>query len=207
MRLAELYHLATGKLTVVPNFVMNETLKRVFPYRYDKKCVLFMGSPTHLPNAWALKLIYERIAPTLLRKRHDLQFACIGKDLSLWPAVKKVQMIGEVDDIRPYLQGATVCIAPIYHGSGTRVKILDYLASRVAVVSTTKGVQGIDGLIDGENVVIRDDLEEFENAILNLVDDEDKRLQIAQRGYDLVKQHYTADIAAEIACKVYERLA
>jgi glycosyltransferase involved in cell wall biosynthesis len=153
-----------------------------------------------------LKLINERIAPTLLKRRHDLEFAYIGRGLPSCPLVKDVHFMGEVEDMRPYLQGATVCIAPIYHGSGTRVKVLDYLASRVAVVSTTKGVEGIDDLIDGENIIIRDDVEGFENAILDLLDDEQKRLKIAQKGYDLVRKNYNADVVAEIACRAYEKL-
>jgi glycosyltransferase involved in cell wall biosynthesis len=206
IRLAELYRLPKNKFTVVPNFVMNETLEHVVPHHYEKKCVLFMGSPIHAPNAYALDLICKRIVPTLLRRRSDLQFAFIGRGLPSWLLGKDVIPIGEVKDMRPYLQGATVCIAPIYHGSGTRVKILDYLASKVAVVSTAKGAQGIDGLVDGDNIIIRNDVEEFENAILDLVDDDQKRLRIAQRGYELVKRHYSADVAAEKAAKVYESL-
>lgn len=99
-----------------------------------------------------------------------------------------------------------MCVAPIYHGSGTRVKILDYLASKVAVVSTTKGVQGIDGTVDGENIVVRDSVKGFQDAICDLVEDDQKRLRIAERGYELVKKNTNATVVTEKAARAYREL-
>ena len=52
--------------------------------------------------------------------------------------------MGEVDDLRPYLQRAKVFVCPIRLGSGLRLKVLEAMAAGVPVVSTTLGVEAGD---------------------------------------------------------------
>ena len=49
---------------------------------------------------------------------------------------------GTVADVAEYLRSASVVVVPIRFGGGTRIKILEALAHRKAVVSTTTGAEG-----------------------------------------------------------------
>ena len=54
-----------------------------------------------------------------------------------------VEVTGRVDDIAPYYRRTAVFVAPVLQGSGTRLKILEAMASGCPVVSTTIGAEGL----------------------------------------------------------------
>ena len=73
-------------------------------------------------------------------------------------------------DLRPLYDEHAVIVVPVFEGSGTRGKILEALSYERAVVTTTKGPEGLD-LQAGEGFVIADEPGEFANAIQKLFDD------------------------------------
>ena len=56
-----------------------------------------------------------------------------------------IVFVGRVPDIVPYVRRADICLAPIFTGSGTRLKILEYMAAGKPVVATPKGAEGLTG--------------------------------------------------------------
>jgi glycosyltransferase involved in cell wall biosynthesis len=64
-----------------------------------------------------------------------------------------VEVTGTVQDVRPYYERALAAIVPLLSGSGTRLKILEAMAARVPVISTTVGAEGLDA-IPGEHLLI-----------------------------------------------------
>ena len=65
-----------------------------------------------------------------------------------------VEVTGRVDDIAAYYRRAAVFVAPVLQGSGTRLKILEAMASGCPVVSTTIGAEGL-GATDGRELADR----------------------------------------------------
>ena len=65
-----------------------------------------------------------------------------------------MSFLGFVDDLAAWYRRARVVCCPIYHGSGTRVKIIEAAAHRKAVVSTPMGAEGLS-FVDGEEIVLR----------------------------------------------------
>jgi len=59
-----------------------------------------------------------------------------------------------------------VCIAPIFKGSGVRIKILEYLACNKQVITTRKGIEGIK---ERKNLTIANSIEEFSKNILKII--------------------------------------
>ena len=64
-----------------------------------------------------------------------------------------------------YLSIADIAINPMLNGSGTNLKMLDYMANGIPVISTKVGARGLD-IPDGHIAVC--DIEEFEEYILNI---------------------------------------
>ena len=69
----------------------------------------------------------------------------------------------DVPDLRPHYERASVVVAPLRWGGGTRLKILEALAMGKAVVATTLAAEGID-LRPGVNLEIADAPEDFARA-------------------------------------------
>jgi glycosyltransferase involved in cell wall biosynthesis len=58
-----------------------------------------------------------------------------------------------VPEVEPAIAGSIACVVPLRLGGGTRLKVLQAMALGVPVVSTPKGVEGLD--VDaGEHVLV-----------------------------------------------------
>jgi glycosyltransferase involved in cell wall biosynthesis len=96
------------------------------------------------------------------------------------------------------LHASDLAINPVAEGSGTNIKIFDYLAAGLPVVTTPVGARGID-LRDLEDVIIAD-LNEFPDAIRMVVNDEDLSRRLSLRSRALAERYDWRKIA-EIAEK------
>jgi glycosyltransferase involved in cell wall biosynthesis len=130
-----------------------------------------------------------------IRKRHPhLKFHIVGPGSTdefraLARRDPSVVVVGEVDDLRPYLRRAKVFVCPIRLGSGLRLKVLEALAAGVPVVSTTLGVEGIP-LHPGDTGFIADRTAMMAEYVDLLLTDEDLRLRMGQQGRELVAERF-----------------
>jgi glycosyltransferase involved in cell wall biosynthesis len=116
-----------------------------------------------------------------------------GAESVEWVAgVPGVDLVGEVDDLRPELDRADVSVVPIRIGAGTRLKVVEALAHRIPLVTTTVGTEGID-VVDGEHGLVADDERGFADACLRLLADGTERQRLADRGAELFEASYTWD--------------
>jgi len=102
----------------------------------------FMGSG-HWPNIEAVQRIFEYSA-----QMPDVVFAVMGNVCYAFdPAFKpaNVLFLGEVDDITRglCLQAFDVALNPMLNGSGTNLKMLDYFACGMPVVTSPVGGRGL----------------------------------------------------------------
>ena len=100
-----------------------------------------------------------------------------------------VVVTGAVDDIRPYLAKAAVCVVPLRSGSGTRIKIFEAMAMGKAVVSTTMGAEGLP-VRHGENIILADDPADFARQVVHLLRDPQRRAQLGHAARQFVEENY-----------------
>lgn len=72
-----------------------------------------------------------------------------------------------VSALEPFYEECDVVIAPIFFGSGTRIKILEAMAYGRPVVSTTMGAEGM-GLVNGKHLLIADTMLDFSRALVRI---------------------------------------
>jgi glycosyltransferase involved in cell wall biosynthesis len=101
-----------------------------------------------------------------------------------------------VEDIRPFVARAQVCIVPLRIGSGTRIKIFEAMSMERAVVSTSIGAQGLPVTHD-EDILLADNPETFADHVIRLLQDRELRHRIGDAGRRLVSSRFTWDSAAE----------
>jgi glycosyltransferase involved in cell wall biosynthesis len=100
-----------------------------------------------------------------------------------------VRLTGFVEDVRLPVAGASVHVAPIRWGGGTRLKILEAMALGTPVVATSKGAEGLDVTRD-RHIVIADEPSEFAVQVLRLLRDPNLRDDLARKGRALVEERY-----------------
>jgi glycosyltransferase involved in cell wall biosynthesis len=135
--------------------------------------VLFLGSFNHPPNVHAAVMLVEEIMPRVRQKVDNVLLVMVGRNPPsslVHQQSRDLIFTGEVEDPRPYLAGADVLVAPVLFGSGTRQKLVDYMALGKPIVSTTKGAEGIE-MKDGVHFLRRDSADNFSDAIVQLLSD------------------------------------
>jgi polysaccharide biosynthesis protein PslH len=190
------------RISVIPNCVNvhdYDALLDAKQRRDSKKGrILFVGLMAYAPNVEAARLIYEVIAPRAV----GCEFIIAGKNPPKFRYHQNVTFPGYVEDIKTVMADADICIAPIRSGSGTRIKILEYMAMGKPVISTSKGAEGIE-YTDGVNVIIEDTIENYPEIIRELLDDEKKRVALGREARKLIEEKYDWDLYQKSLEKIY----
>jgi glycosyltransferase involved in cell wall biosynthesis len=108
---------------------------------------LFVGTFRHPPNRAAAEELIDVVAPRLRARLPGAVVRLAGADpppaLVDRAAAASVELLGWVDDLPALLARSTGFLAPLRHGAGMRVKLLEAMAAGCPVVSTGLGMSGI----------------------------------------------------------------
>lgn len=165
----------------------------VRPATDDGRTLLFFGALDYGPNVDAALFLVREIWPRIRAAFPGVRLRIAGKspcdEVRALHNGDDVQVTGYVSDKAELFASVTATVVPIRSGGGTRIKILEAMASGKAVVSTRVGCEGIDAT-DGENILFGDSAEEFAQACLRLLRDAPLRERLALAGRELVSRHY-----------------
>ena len=98
-----------------------------------------------------------------------------------------ITVTGFVDDVRPYLRAATLCVVPLLVARGVQNKVLEALAAGRAVVATPAAAAGLRAAAP---ICTAATASEFAAVIADLLKDADRRADLAQRGRQFVVAHH-----------------
>ena len=166
--LARIFGIRSEKVWVVPNAVdtgtivvpdekVREEARRLLGC--SRPVVLFIAS-WHPPNLEGLLFLKEHLSPAL----PSADFVVVGsvKDQYLsevkhldFPNNLKVLGVVEEKEKNLWLAASDVAINPVVSGSGTSLKMFDYMAAGVPIVTTAVGARGTH-LVDGKHAIISD---------------------------------------------------
>ena len=107
-----------------------------------------------------------------------------------------IEVTGAVPAIRPWLERALALVVPIREGGGTRFKVLEAMAAGVPVVSTPKGVEGLD-LVPGREVLVADEPADLARLAVRLWHDPAWAAAIAARARNVVESRHSYTNAAD----------
>jgi glycosyltransferase involved in cell wall biosynthesis len=107
-----------------------------------------------------------------------------------------VRLASDPPSTAPLITGG-VLLVPLTLGGGSRLKVLEGFALRAPVVSTAKGVEGLD-VTAGEHYLRAETPAGFVDAVGRVLDDERLRTRLVGSAADLVRGRYS--VAALRAC-------
>ena len=153
--------------------------------------VVFVGNFAHPPNVDAAQWLTREIFP-LVRTRHaTARLRLVGADAPaavLALARDGVEVLTDVPDVAPFLERATVVVAPLRMGSGMRVKVLQALAAGKALIATPLAVEGL-ALTNNNQVVIAENAEGLARAVAELLDDKERRKTLGRAARQWAREH------------------
>jgi glycosyltransferase involved in cell wall biosynthesis len=136
----------SSRATVVPNGVDTAFWQRTTRER-GANTVAFTGAMDYPPNTDAALYLVEEVLPLVQRAIPDARALIVGRDppsrLARAGQRPGVTVTGFVDDMRPYLEQATVFAAPLRFGAGIQNKVLEALAMELPVVASPLAADGL----------------------------------------------------------------
>ena len=174
-----IYQWPTEKVRIIPNGVMaskilpplmseRKKFKEKVGLEIDRIAAIFIGSG-YQPNVQAAVFILREIAPRVPNCIFVIAGGVGGIINELIPS--NVRVTGHIDDQQKldWLQACDFALNPMFSGSGTNIKMFDFMAAGLPVVSTAIGARGILTLGKRPFLIVEDTAEEFVNGILKLV--------------------------------------
>jgi sugar transferase (PEP-CTERM/EpsH1 system associated) len=170
--------------------------------------LVWVGGMTGPYNSDAVDFFIDKIWPAIKYGAPEatIDFAGGGPTQMLGSKAledKSVRVLGFVPDIRPIVQRASVFVAPIRIGSGTKIKVLNAMAQAKPVVATTVAAEGID-VTPEKNILIADDPKEFAKKVVYLLNHEEIAKKMGEMARELIEEKYSWDIIAENIYRIYE---
>ncbi len=190
----------SAKITVIPNGVdvdgqrpcPDEATRLAARSRLEltpnRPAAFFIGS-FHPPNFQAVDLIIHRLAGSL----PECDFLIAGKVCESFADQKvpeNVRLLGLVDEEtkQALFHGSDVALNPMLSGSGTNLKMLDYLACGLPVLSTPHGARGLK--VESRRHVLVAEPENFAQALEELLADSALRRSMGEQARQLAEEEY-----------------
>ena len=174
----------------------------------EEYSLVSVASMNWLPNIEGIHWFCKEILPLVIREIPKAKLYIVGKNPPT--SIRNLSnhhiiVTGFVEDVREYIAKGQIFVVPLKTGSGMRIKILNSLAMGKAIVSTSIGCEGIE-LTDGENICIANSEKKFDEKILDLLANKNKRQRIGENGLKLVKEKYRWEKIAKNIENIYKEI-
>src|SRR5574343_73983 len=169
--------------------------ERTNPYSADDIPLVFTGAMDYLPNIDAVRWFASEMLPRLLERWPKLHFYIVGRNPA--PEVealtnKNITVTGTVPDVRPYLQHATVVVAPLRIARGIQNKILEAMAMAKPVIASTECAAAVEAEF-GQELLTATTPAEFIDEIDKLLQDTERCTRVGKAARHRVQSRYSWD--------------
>ncbi|HEX2188911.1 MAG TPA: glycosyltransferase [Longimicrobiaceae bacterium] len=178
------------------------------PLGGDPPALLFVGSFVHPPNLDAALHLVRDLFPRLRARFPALELFLVGDgppDALRAAAGPGVTVTGWVPELAPYLDRASLVVAPVRRGGGMRVKVAEALAAGKATVGSALAFEGLD-VQSGTHALVASAAEDFVAAAAALLADPGRRARLAASARAWALANLGPQRTAEAYLALYERL-
>jgi glycosyltransferase involved in cell wall biosynthesis len=206
------FRLAPTKITVVPSGCSLDQLpndeekalaRREQGISEHARVILFHGYYPYPPNREAFDVIERYIAPRLGTVNTNVLFLVGGTGAPTFER-ENVRSVGFIEDLPRFLAAGEIAIVPI--GTGTRLKILQYMNRGLPIVTTEKGIEGVTAR-NGEHALIVPTIDErFIDNVACLLENESERARLGANARKLLEAKYTWNAIGAQLLGAYKRV-
>lgn len=160
---------------------------------YDADTISFIGRMDYYPNQECMARFCRDVWPLLKARRPGMKLLVVGADPS--PEMRRlgdlpgVTVTGSVPDVRPYIRGSALMVAPLAIARGTQNKILEAMAMGVPVVTSRAAAGGVDAEAE-QHFLVADGAQATADAVLRIVENPAERTRLAHAGRERMLGHH-----------------
>lgn len=196
------------KIDIVPNGIDIDYFSARKRSKKTSPTILYVGNFTWLQNAEAVEVLVSQVWPKIKKEIADCQLWIVGKNITSKIknyASADIKISEALPDIRDAYLNSTALVAPIKGPGGTRLKILEAMASGLPVVTTPVGAEGL-GLTNNKHALIDKDIPRLADLAINLIKDEKLAQRLGVAGKKLVEGEYSWAKSATALDKIYKEV-
>lgn len=193
-------------ISILPNGVEINYFSPIPFKEKESNTIVISGKMSYHANITMVHNLYNNIMPLIWSSRPEIQLWIVGKDpdgsilrLNQHP---NVLVTGTVPDIRPYIQKATVAVAPIQYGAGIQNKVLEAMACGTPVVCADQATSALQAR-PGVDLFTANDAPSFAQATLDLLADPILGEKIANSGRKYVETYHDWDKITTKLLEIY----
>ncbi len=195
-------------VTSVPSGVDVERF-RPTPEVEPQALVAFVGYFKHVPNVDGALWLAREVFPRVRAQLPTARLCLVGRDPpdAVRAAAESpgVEVAGFVADLEGLMARAAVMAVPIRLGGGLRGKVLEAWSAGKAVVTTSRGGDGL-ALAPGRNALVADDAPGFAQALVDCLRDAGLRQRLGNEARRTVLAEFTAAAAARRYEQIYREV-
>jgi len=200
--------LPESEVDIIPNgvdtaYYMNRKTEKKSPPRILYGVTNFEW----LQNQEATEILINKVWPSIKSKFPAVKIWIVGRKIPDW--IKKlstedsqIEIKENISDARDAYRAASMMVAPIMGSGGTRLKILEAMASGLPVVSTPTGVAGLN-IKNGKQALIAATTDGLANQAVKLLKDPSLSRKIGREGQRHVINFYDWKYITKLHDKIY----
>lgn len=193
---------------MVPNGVDIIEFSKIRRNKNHKPTVLFVGNFKWLQNKEAVSILVKKIWPIIKKNIPDVLLWIVGR----FPTQEiknyqndSIRVSENIDDIKYAYANSDVLLAPIYGPGGTRYKILEAMASGIPVVTTSRGIEGLEAT--EKDVLIKEEADALAQVTISVLRDSTLYRSLSENGKRLVHNNYDWKKISQKLDKLYKEVA
>jgi len=156
--------------------------------------VALVGSWEWAPNVDGARAFLARGWPRVRARVPAARLQLVGKriapEFGEFARRAGADVVGYVDDMSVVFAHASALVVPLWMGSGVRVKIVEALAARLPVVTTSMGAEGL-GLADGVHATFAETPEALGDSVSEMLEQPGRAQALADAGRAHVRERYS----------------
>jgi polysaccharide biosynthesis protein PslH len=164
------------------------------PVETQAPLIVFTGQMDYRPNIEAVTDFALNAMPIIRKTHPEVAFAIVGRNppasVTALAKHKGIIVTGAVDDVRSWLNAASVVVGPLRIARGIQNKVLEAMAMAKPVVASTAAAEGIYAQ-DGVHFLVAATVEEEASQVSILLSDPMTRDRLGQAARAHVAQHYS----------------
>lgn len=180
-------------LRVIPNGVDLDYFGTDLGLPREADTLVLSGKMSYHANVTMAVFFVREVLPRVRARRPATRVWIVGKDpapeVQALAAEPAVTVTGAVPDVRPYLQRATLAVAPVAYGVGIQNKVLEAMACGTPVVATGQAVSALQ-VRPGRDVLVADGPAALAEKTLELLEQPARREAVGRAGRAYVEAHH-----------------
>lgn len=180
----------------LPNIPFYSITERQKPIEHEHPTLLFVGGLSYEPNLHGIQYFLKNAFPLVKKEIPDVTLSIVGR----CPSEKMkadleqqegVYVKGFVDDIFKEYAMCDICVAPIYSGAGTNIKVAEALQMQRPAIVTQTAYRGYEMLENGKDVIVVKNDNQYANEIIRLLRNPEIGESLAKSGYAQYMQYFS----------------